>query len=227
MSEVTMKCVGISEHVLDAATLRGALGEGSKMVDDAALALIHSSEHPDQYPLGGETRQDKFVNTFMTFTKAGAQAGAVVGDALMLLPDALIGRGGCHGGLDQMEKDPYAYFKQTGGLFGTVPVFTTIGLSGAAEAVGIGTGAVVGTVDFPANAAVQKPADEWYVAHMNGFGKAFATAVGGAVGFAWGAVMDVARLASLAVKYALMGVFAIGSAVVGFIGASFRGIINE
>lgn len=222
MSEVTMKCEMLSQHVLNATTLYGTLGKGSAIVDQAAEALCNSGDHPENYPLGGENREEKFVNTFMTFTKAGAQAGAVLGDAVMLPYDLLVGRGGLNCNAD----DTYNYFKENGLLMGPLALGTTVLASGAAEVAGIGAGAVVGTVDFPVNAGVQMPAQNWFVGHMNSFGHALATAVAAAVGFAFGAVLDVARLASLAVKYVLMGVFAVGAAVVGFIGASIRGIVN-
>lgn len=222
MSELTMKCDLISQAVLNATTLYGTLGRGSALVDQAAKDLCNSGEHPENYPLHGDNREEKFVNTFMTFTKAGAQVGAVLGDVVMFPYDVLVGRGGLNCHID----DTYNYFKENGLLMGPLALGATIMASGTAEVAGMGAGAVVGTVDFPVNAGVQMPAQNWFFGHMNSFGHALATGVAAAVGFAFGAVLDVARLASLAVKYVLMGVFAAGAAVVGFIGASIRGMFN-
>lgn len=201
-------------------TGNGALGKAHDKIDNSAMELIH---HRDKLQLTGEgyeTRWRKFKNTTKTFFRAGGDVGSVVGTAVMVPADLLIGRGS-----KAVPGQSRSTFMDEG-VLGNGAKWTGALVSGGAEFVGKGAGVTVAAVSMPARGVEESPT-EWLKDGSDTGGSLVGKGTGHAMGTTLGAAMDVARIPSIAVKYTLRGAFAVCSGTLGLIAGSIRAIVNR
>lgn len=201
-------------------TGNGALGKAHDKIDNSADELFH---HRDRLQLSGEgyeTRWRKFKNTTKTFFKAGGDVGSVVGTAVMVPADLLIGRGS-----KPVAGESNPKFMDEG-VLGNGAMWTGALVSGGAEFVGKGAGVTVAAVSMPARGVEESP-KQWLKDGSDTGGNLVGKGTGHALGTTFGVALDIARLPSIAVKYTLRGVFAVCSGAIGLVAGSVRAIVNR
>lgn len=203
-----------AKAVLKIAQIEGALGRGHKNMDRAVARLIAN----DGFELKGKTRAKKFTNTFKAFSTGGACAGAALGTGIMAVPDLITGRGRIR---KEFER---SHFIDTG-VLGNMGYGITALSSTVVEGVCAGTGALMAF--NPASAASKKSFPQVLKSYAKGGQKVGGQSTALVLGAGIGLGLSAIRLPSLIFKYALAGIIAIPSAVVGFLGGSIRAIINK
>lgn len=141
----------------------------------------------------------------------------MVGTATMLPVDFVLGRGTQNGGKPNIMDE---------GLVGNGLKYTGAVVSGGVEYVGKGAGATVAVAATPAK-DVNQSEEDWIKDGAKNGGSAAGNTSAHALGTGLGAAMNVARIPSVAVKYALKGTFAFVSGTIGFFVGAGRAIANR